>query len=490
MTHVLPTPEETELKTETSSSVLPIALPTSADNEKEEEVKAVPFIVSVSTGAFNSTVQHYLIDDMRPSVGDAVMVENQKRDGEICGRIATARRPLYNEDPSRLRRVLRLATPEEVRAHEELHKKTQHILSTAKGAVKRLKLPLHIGYAEYKKKENKALLFFTSDQRVDYRELVKELGWELNMKIDMLQAGARELAKYVGGCGVCGQTLCCSTFLNSFAPISVKMAKVQDLSLNPGKISGCCGRLMCCLEYEFEAYRGLKKSFPKQGARFKCDRGNCQVTKNDLFGGKIIIYETDNQRLSEMTKEEYLPFFKEGKNHMLPLEQAEAPNRQRREQQKEAASKEKQNDKREARQRPPRPKLQKMYKSIDDLDIASGDGMLYKSSIPLGEEADRKESKTEEGDSRDNRQDNRNNRPPRSRSYKSSEESNKEALSGEQPGGSSVKTEGEQPRKRRRKRRRRQRGGGSNNAPRSDGGQNSPKDGGGSTPPPSASPKE
>ena len=527
--HTTETVAETSEQGEQKEGEANSSLPLLATDEGERKKEQVQFIISVSTGGFNSEVQHYLIDDMRPSVGDAVMVQSSKQHVEKCGFVATTRRPLYKEDPAKLGKVLRLATAEEVEEQEKLHEKSQHILAIAKAAVKRLKLKLHIGYTEYNKKENKALLFFNSDQRVDYRELVKELGWELNMRIDMIQVGARELAKYVGGCGVCGQSLCCSTFLHRFAPISVKMAKVQDLSLNPTKISGCCGRLMCCLEYEFEAYRGLKQSFPKQGARFKCDKGNCQVIKNDLFGDKISIYENDNQRVSEMSKEEYLPFFKEGTNHMLPIEQADLQSRQRsnpKTEKPQDESKKTGREKRESKPRQERPKLQKMYKSIDDLDIASGDGMLFKSQTSLqadrqgkeetegnadasssgtaeqrstegkneeriAERSDRNNRKERNDAERDARSD-RNNRPRRNRASGYRHQNRDGASNTPQAGGEQTSTqpgfEGDRENKKRRRRRRRRRPSGEGNAPRPDGGGNNASGDSSSSPP--IAPKE
>ncbi|MBF0274752.1 MAG: hypothetical protein HQK84_05925, partial [Nitrospinae bacterium] len=243
--------------------------------------------------------------------------------------------------------------------------------------IKEQKLDIKIAYVEFNFNATKATFFFTSEARADYRNLVRELAKQLKTKIEMKQIGVRELAKMTGGCGVCGETLCCSTFLNSFSPISIKMAKVQDLSLNPAKISGYCGRLMCCLEYEYEVYKDIRQNFPKQGARFHCDRGNCCVVKNELLMDSVTIYEEDNQRTDQITAEDVAKYFKPGVNHMMPRTQADPINRDRNN--RNNTSEEQKSEERIERMKQ-RPKLVKQFKSIDEIDLESDDSALYKNT--------------------------------------------------------------------------------------------------------------
>ncbi|HEY5974625.1 MAG TPA: regulatory iron-sulfur-containing complex subunit RicT, partial [Geobacteraceae bacterium] len=131
--------------------------------------------------------------------------------------------------------------------------------------------------------------------RVDFRELVKDLAHQFHTRIEMRQIGVRDEAKMVGGIGICGRELCCSTFLRDFAPVSVKMAKEQSLALNPAKISGQCGRLLCCLGYEFDTYCSLKKCLPKCGKHVQCGGESGEVVKLDLFNSTFTVRTADNR---------------------------------------------------------------------------------------------------------------------------------------------------------------------------------------------------
>jgi cell fate regulator YaaT (PSP1 superfamily) len=143
---------------------------------------------------------------------------------------------------------------------------------------------------------NKLLFYFTAENRVDFRELVKDLASVFRTRIELRQIGVRDEAKMLGGLGICGQPFCCSRFLGEFQPVSVKMAKEQSLSLNPTKLSGTCGRLMCCLKYESEAYEDLLKTTPKCGAYVKTSDGKGVVTDVNLLTGmlKVKIDKSDN----------------------------------------------------------------------------------------------------------------------------------------------------------------------------------------------------
>ncbi len=165
-----------------------------------------------------------------------------------------------------LRRMIRVATPNDDRIVEINAQREQDAMAICRRKIEEHKLDMKLVDAEYSFEGNKILFFFTSDGRVDFRELVKDLASEFRTRIELRQIGVRDEAKMLGGIGICGRPYCCNAFLNDFHPVSTKMAKVQNMSLNPTKISGACGRLMCCLRYEQEAYEDLVKAVPKNGA--------------------------------------------------------------------------------------------------------------------------------------------------------------------------------------------------------------------------------
>jgi cell fate regulator YaaT (PSP1 superfamily) len=136
---------------------------------------------------------------------------------------------------------------------------------------------------------NKTIFFFTAEGRVDFRQLIKDLASNLRHRIEMKQVGVRDEARVISGYGVCGESLCCSTFLKEFTPVTIRMAKDQGLALNPSKISGVCGRLMCCLQYEHENYKTMAKGLPKHNTRVETPEGPGKVLKNDILQQKIIV---------------------------------------------------------------------------------------------------------------------------------------------------------------------------------------------------------
>jgi hypothetical protein len=170
--------------------------------------------------------------------------------------------------------------------------------------------------AEYLFDGSKIIFYFTADGRVDFRELVKDLAHHFHTRIEMRQIGVRDEAKLTGGIGICGRELCCCTFLTEFAPVSVKMAKEQGLALNPNKISGQCGRLLCCLGYEFETYCSLRKALPKCGRKVAIGGKEGEVIDQDILAQKVRVRLADGQAV-ELTAEQ----LEKG----LPPEPAAAP---------------------------------------------------------------------------------------------------------------------------------------------------------------------
>lgn len=182
-----------------------------------------------------------------------------------------------------LRKVLRLATPQDERVNDDNREKEQRAFSICQQKIEEHKLDMQLVSAECAFDGSKILFFFTADERVDFRELVKNLASIFRTRIELRQIGVRDKAKMVGGLGICGRPFCCKQFLDDFQPVSIKMAKTQNLSLNPTKISGTCGRLMCCLKYEQEAYEDLIKSSPKAESFVDTPDGRGTVTDVNLL---------------------------------------------------------------------------------------------------------------------------------------------------------------------------------------------------------------
>lgn len=206
--------------------------------------------------------------------------------GLSYGAVAAPPRPLSSGDnPAKLKKIQRLATPEDealVKKHGEDEALAQEYCMEW---CKKLNLTMNLFAVEKAFDGSKYTFFFTSEGRVDFRQLVKMLVKRFDAKIEMRQVGIRNQAKMCGGLGRCGRELCCSSFIEKFEPVSIKMAKEQGLSLNPTKISGQCGRLMCCLTYEYETYCAMKKDFPKMGKNIDTPQGRGKVVRhNSLFG--------------------------------------------------------------------------------------------------------------------------------------------------------------------------------------------------------------
>ncbi|AQS54446.1 PSP1 domain-containing protein [Novibacillus thermophilus] len=198
-----------------------------------------------------------------------------------------------------LKRVLRLATEEDRRQVMENKAAAERALSLCREKVREHALDMRLIDAEYTFDRNKIIFYFTADGRVDFRELVKDLASIFRTRIELRQIGVRDEAKMLGGIGPCGRTLCCSSFLGDFEPVSIKMAKDQNLSLNPIKISGLCGRLMCCLKYENDAYEEAKREMPDMGDRVTTPDGTGRVVGLNLLERRVRVELDELERLIE-----------------------------------------------------------------------------------------------------------------------------------------------------------------------------------------------
>jgi cell fate regulator YaaT (PSP1 superfamily) len=211
--------------------------------------------------------------------GDKVVVETER--GLSLATVVTDR--TCRRGGPDLFRVVRTATAEDLRQEERNHRREEEAFRYCWQRIRDRGMPMKLIRVEYLHGGNKAVFYFSADGRIDFRELVKDLAYRLHTRVEMRQIGVRDASKMVGGVGICGRELCCSSWLQKFEPVTIRMAKVQNLSLNPQKVSGVCGRLMCCLAYEQETYLSLRKRIPRVGKHVLTPRGEGRITEIDIL---------------------------------------------------------------------------------------------------------------------------------------------------------------------------------------------------------------
>ena len=233
-------------------------------------------------------VYYFDPDELEIRSGDNVIVETAR--GLEFGTVTMDITEIREEDVVQpLKKIIRIAGEEDIRRHEENERKKAKALKACQEKINKHGLEMKLIDVEYTFDNNKIIFYFTADGRVDFRELVKDLAGVFKMRIELRQIGVRDEAKMLGGIGSCGKSLCCSTWLSDFEPVSIKMAKVQNLSLNPTKISGICGRLMCCLKYENDIYMELRKGLPDNGERVKTRDGIGKVVDTNILSSKVMV---------------------------------------------------------------------------------------------------------------------------------------------------------------------------------------------------------
>ena len=240
--------------------------------------------------------------EFKVGVGDNVIVETAR--GLEFGTVTMGETEVKEQDlVAPLKNIIRIADEKDKKRHEENLAKKSEALRLCQQKVDDHKLEMKLIDVEYTFDNSKVIFYFTADGRVDFRELVKDLAAIFRMRIELRQIGVRDEAKMLGGVGNCGRGLCCNTWLSDFEPVSIKMAKVQNLSLNPSKISGICGRLMCCLKFENEVYTHLKKGMPSVGERIKTPDGMAVVTdvniRENVVKTRLIVEEGSKDKDSE-----------------------------------------------------------------------------------------------------------------------------------------------------------------------------------------------
>ena len=250
----------------------------------------IQFEESKKAYTFGSNVKYY--------TNDVVVVETVR--GQELGKVCV---PTVDFDASKvkgdIKPVVRKATSEDIKCKAENIEKAKEAMKICQDCIANLKLDMHLISSEYTLDRTKVIFTYVSDDRVDFRQLLKDLAQHLHCRIELRQVGPRNKAKIVGGIGNCGMECCCSRFMSDFDTVSINMAKNQMLALNPSKINGVCGRLLCCLNYEDQTYSELKKDFPRVGQLYHENGIDGKVVSLNVFKKKITV-ETKNKTLVEV----------------------------------------------------------------------------------------------------------------------------------------------------------------------------------------------
>jgi cell fate regulator YaaT (PSP1 superfamily) len=245
---------------------------------------------------------YYSFGGMNLAPGAHVIVEADRGEdlGEVTALGSMAERKCSGSagcaTPTAERRILRIAQPGEVDRLEKLRRDEHRVRAESRACVERHALKMKVTEAEWQFDRKKLIIYFTAERRVDFRELVRDLARTFRTRIELRQIGVRDEAALLGGVGRCGRELCCSTWLPELRPVSLQLAKDQRLSLNPAQISGCCGRLMCCLVYEHQTYVQARRRFPREGKRLWTSRGEEKVVALDIWGRAVTLRDASGHR--------------------------------------------------------------------------------------------------------------------------------------------------------------------------------------------------
>lgn len=245
---------------------------------------------------------YFSVPGLPLSPGDPVIVEADRGEdlgtvtalGSIAERKCSASGGCSTPFPER--KVLRRAEPREVQRVPSLREDEHRVRRETRKLVRRHNLKMKVTEAEWQFDRNKLIIYFTAERRVDFRELVRDLARAFRTRIELRQIGVRDESALLGGVGRCGRELCCSTWLPELRPVSLQLAKDQHLSLNPAQISGCCGRLMCCLMYEHETYVEARRRFPREGKSIRTAQGEERVVSVDIWAESVTLRARDGTR--------------------------------------------------------------------------------------------------------------------------------------------------------------------------------------------------
>jgi len=246
-------------------------------------------------------ITYFSTGGMKFKAGDYVIVEADR--GLDYGQVLSETEAILDSDIDEpLKRVIRKANPWDMMQIEKNKKKIKEVMDTCAKKIQERKLNMKLIDAEFSFDRSKVMFYFTADGRVDFRDLVKDLAAAFKTRIELKQIGVRDEAKMLGGLGPCGRALCCATYLKDFEPVTIKMAKEQNLPLNPTKISGLCGRLMCCLGYEYKTYKELMKGLPHEGEAMKTDKGNGKIINVNAIKRSVTVELEDGSQIEVSCK--------------------------------------------------------------------------------------------------------------------------------------------------------------------------------------------
>ncbi len=272
-------------------------------------------MVDVTGIRFKSLGKIYYFDpgEFEPKCGDNVIVETSR--GTEYGHVAIARKQVdESEIVPPLKKIIRIATPEDDEVVRQNKIKEKEAFEICREKIAKHNLEMKLIEVEYTFDHNKILFYFTADGRIDFRELVRDLASVFKTRIELRQIGVRDEAKMVGGLGVCGRVLCCNSYMGEFVPVSIKMVKEQGLSLNPTKISGTCGRLMCCLKNEQSVYESLAAKTPGVGSVVMTPEGKGVVADVSLLKGIVkVTIDSDTQKEQIEFKAKDVKLLKKGR---------------------------------------------------------------------------------------------------------------------------------------------------------------------------------
>ena len=239
--------------------------------------------------------------DLRPDLHVIVEADQGKDLGKVTAVGAIAERKCSSSNggcatPAPEKKVLRIARPDDIGKSQTLRKDEDRVRVEARKLVTKHQLSMKVTDAEWQFDRNRLTVYFTAEKRVDFRQLVRALASKFKARIQLKQIGVRDEAALLGGVGRCGRELCCSTWLPELKPVSLQLAKSQGLSLNPSQISGCCGRLMCCLMYEHRTYVEARRRFPREGRKIRTGRGLERVVTIDIWNDTVLLKDDEGTR--------------------------------------------------------------------------------------------------------------------------------------------------------------------------------------------------
>ena len=275
---------------------------TAEKTKKTEDISTPPkFLIGVRISN-QAKSQLYDPKELKLRVGMTVMVNSNQ--GLKMGLVASNKIINFRKDKNEsFYKVLRVANDNDFEAENRRLSVEQKAKTLCSEKIIELKLPMSLSRVVHQPHMNKTIFFFTAEGRVDFRQLIRDLASNLRHRIEMKQVGVRDEAKVIGGFGICGETLCCSSWLPDFTPVTIKMAKNQGLALNPSKISGVCGRLMCCLQYEHDNYKEMVKGMPRVNSQVQTPDGPGKVLKNEILAQRVMV-RLDDESINTYPKEE------------------------------------------------------------------------------------------------------------------------------------------------------------------------------------------